>query len=78
VLDVVAVPERPALPACPHCGSAREPTVRSEISQNGWILFVVLLFLCTPLCFLGLLMKDEQRVCAGCQARLGSAGQRFG
>jgi hypothetical protein len=69
---------RPRRPECPHCGSSRQPILRSEISQSGWILFVVLLILCGPLCLLGLLMKEEYRVCADCGLRLGSPGLRFG
>jgi hypothetical protein len=44
----------------------------------GWIVFVVLLLFFFPLCFLGLLVREEYEVCADCRARLGSAKQRFG
>jgi DNA-directed RNA polymerase subunit M/transcription elongation factor TFIIS len=63
---------------CPECGSTYRPITRSEISQSGWIVFAVLLVFFFPLCFLGLLMKDEYRVCADCGRRLGRTGQRFG
>jgi DNA-directed RNA polymerase subunit RPC12/RpoP len=63
---------------CPECGSTYPPLTRSEISQTGWILFVVLLLFFFPLCFLGLLMKDEYRACADCGVRLGRTRQRFG
>jgi hypothetical protein len=55
---------------CDRCGSDSPPIYRSEISVGGWITFVVLLLVCWPLCFLGLLMKDDYRVCSDCGARL--------
>ena len=55
---------------CDRCGSDAPPIYRSEISVGGWITFVVLLLVCWPLCFLGLLMKDEYRVCSDCGARV--------
>ncbi|HEV3142728.1 MAG TPA: hypothetical protein VGZ47_02470 [Gemmataceae bacterium] len=55
---------------CDRCGSDAPPIYRSEISVGGWILFVVLFFTCLPLCVLGLLIKDDYRVCSDCGARL--------
>lgn len=57
---------------CPFCSIRRPPRVETKISVGGWIVFVVLLlFLCWPICWVGLLMKDEYRVCSGCGVRLG-------
>jgi hypothetical protein len=56
---------------CPRCGSP-EPAVRqSKVSTAGWIVFALLLVLCFPLCFLGLLIREESLTCATCGAPLG-------
>ena len=34
---------RPVGFQCPYCQTTRAPTVRSEISQIGWLVFVILL-----------------------------------
>lgn len=44
--------------------------VESKISQDGWVVFIVLLFFCLPLCWIGLLMRQETRVCPVCRAVL--------
>jgi hypothetical protein len=56
---------------CPHCGSDEPPVVRKEISAAGWVVFVVMLLVCLPLFFIGLLMQEEYRVCRECGTRLG-------
>jgi hypothetical protein len=38
--------------------------------MEGWIVFCALLIFCLPLFWVGLLMKEEQRVCPMCRARL--------
>jgi hypothetical protein len=43
----------------------------SKISTGGWIVFVAMLFLCFPLFWVGLLIKDEYKVCCECGTRLG-------
>lgn len=56
---------------CPFCGSTLQPVSRSKVSNAGWILFVVLLlFLCLPLCWIGLLIREENRYCSQCGMRL--------
>jgi DNA-directed RNA polymerase subunit M/transcription elongation factor TFIIS len=67
---------------CRECGSRRRPVERTEISQNGWILFIVLLIVFWPLCFIGLCQKETYEVCDDCGARLkpkrgGSTGLGF-
>jgi hypothetical protein len=54
---------------CPFCGSKAEPYSAEEISQTGWVLFVVLIFLFLPLCWLGLFMKDCYLECPDCGER---------
>lgn len=83
VLEVVPIEPSRVRPRrhrfeCPECGSTGPPIIRSQISQAGWIVFVVLLLFFFPLCFLGLLMKEEYRVCTDCGARLGTTRQWFG
>ncbi|MFL5342194.1 MAG: LITAF-like zinc ribbon domain-containing protein [Gemmataceae bacterium] len=55
---------------CKECGSDAPPIHRSQISVAGWIVFVVMLLLCWPLCFIGLFIKDEYSVCGECGARI--------
>lgn len=56
---------------CPYCGSDETPFLRSQISGAGWAVFVIMIFLCFPLCFIGLLITEEYRVCRDCGVRLG-------
>jgi hypothetical protein len=58
---------------CPYCGTDAPPTVRSDVSQTGWIVFFVLLFSCFGLllCWLGLLIREVRRECSQCGIRLG-------
>jgi predicted RNA-binding Zn-ribbon protein involved in translation (DUF1610 family) len=56
---------------CPFCGTDEWPDVDSKVSTGGWVLFVGLLIFCFPLCFLGLLVKEEYRACSSCGVKLG-------
>jgi RNA polymerase subunit RPABC4/transcription elongation factor Spt4 len=56
---------------CPRCGATYLPIVEKKISSEGWVIFIILLFMCIPLCWIGLLMKQESRVCPVCHANLG-------
>jgi DNA-directed RNA polymerase subunit RPC12/RpoP len=55
---------------CSYCGSTALPREISEISQGGWIMFVVLLVFFFPLCWIGLLMTERHLKCSDCGARL--------
>jgi hypothetical protein len=55
---------------CPHCGTTAPPVVASRISTAGWIVFAALLVFCLPLFFIGLLIKEEYRMCSWCRAPL--------
>jgi DNA-directed RNA polymerase subunit RPC12/RpoP len=70
-------PERDRTIRCPFCRKKMEPYIREEISQQGWILFAVLLLVFFPLCFLGLFMKEKVRYCERCNSRLDRGGMRF-
>ena len=57
---------------CPFCQSNAGYEFISRTSSIGWALFVVmLLFLCLPLCWIGLLIKDDFQRCRNCFIRLG-------
>jgi hypothetical protein len=56
---------------CPRCGTGVPPQVKRKVSTGGWVVFVAMLFVCFPLFWIGLLMKEEERVCSMCFARLG-------
>ncbi len=45
------------------------PAVKT--STGGWVAFFVLLVFCFPLCWIGLLQKDNIWKCGRCYTRLG-------
>lgn len=59
---------------CPVCRASAPPLERDKVSTAGWVLFVVLLVFCFPICFIGLLQKEKYRVCAYCNHKLGNVG----
>lgn len=66
-------PSRPAYAAfsCPYCYSTAPPFTIQSISEAGWIVFALMLLVCFPLFWIGLLMKDEKRYCSSCRRLLG-------
>jgi|LSQX01.3.fsa_nt_gb lipopolysaccharide-induced tumor necrosis factor-alpha factor len=59
---------------CVHCGSEEPPRVSKKMSGAGWVLFVVLLLFCIPLCWLPFVIdgcKEEERFCSHCGIKLG-------
>jgi ssDNA-binding Zn-finger/Zn-ribbon topoisomerase 1 len=60
----------PAGFCCPFCKSILAPKVKRKISTGGWMTFVALLIFCFPLCFIGLFIKEEYRVCRSCGIKL--------
>ena len=56
---------------CPFCGSRDLPVTKSQISGAGWVVFVVMLLFCFPLFWIGLLIKEDYRVCHECGSKLG-------
>lgn len=56
----------PTYAQCNRCGYVGTPTVVEQISVAGWIVFTVLLFLCLPLFWIGLLIKDRKVLCPNC------------
>jgi DNA-directed RNA polymerase subunit RPC12/RpoP len=51
---------------CPYCGSTAPPIRRSKMSQAGLITLIVMVLLCWPLFWIGLLMTESYTVCADC------------
>ena len=56
---------------CPFCHTNNPPLVRQKVSTAGWMTFWVLLLVCFPICWIGLLMKEDYRVCSQCGITLG-------
>jgi len=55
---------------CPHCMSPYSPRMERRISTAGWITFAVLLVLFFPLFWIGLLIKEDVRVCQTCNSKI--------
>jgi hypothetical protein len=55
---------------CPYCRCNARPRTTRSISAAGWIVFVVMLFVCIPLCWIGFLMQDERKQCVECGVKL--------
>ncbi len=56
---------------CPYCGSTYPPQIARRISTDGWVVFGLLLFFCLPLFWIGLLIKEEYRMCVTCGSKFG-------
>ncbi len=63
-------PHAPAHYRCPHCQSTAPPVVAKRIGTAGWIVFFTLLIACFPLCFIGLFIKEEYRMCSWCRGAI--------
>lgn len=55
---------------CPRCGTQQLPQISKKISAAGWVVFAVLLVFFFPLFWIGLLIKEEIRVCPVCNVRI--------
>jgi uncharacterized membrane protein YvbJ len=44
---------------CPFCNSDSPPAARRKISTAGWVIFVILLIACFPLCIIGLFIRKR-------------------
>lgn len=59
---------------CPFCHFQGPPIVERKLSSNGWVIFILLLIFCLPLCWLPFVIdgcKEDQRKCASCGMRIG-------
>ncbi len=55
---------------CPRCSAQLFPRYERRISTAGWIVFAVLLVVFFPLFWIGLLIKEDVRVCPVCNLRI--------
>jgi DNA-directed RNA polymerase subunit RPC12/RpoP len=62
-------PVIPGTYRCPRCGSEAPPLKTRRISTAGWVTFGVLMFLCLPLFWIGLLIQEDYFSCPACGAR---------
>ena len=65
-----AQPNTPENFRCPHCLSTEPPVISKRIGAAGWIVFFALLIFCFPLCFIGLFIKEEYRMCSWCRGAI--------
>jgi LITAF-like zinc ribbon domain len=71
-ISVQAQQNRPLF-QCPFCHTSVPPRVGRKISTTGWVVFILLTcFLITiPFCWIGLLIKEDYRVCSMCGMKFG-------
>lgn len=55
---------------CPRCSSQLMPKIEKRISAAGWVVFAVLLVVFFPLFWVGLLIKEEIKVCPVCSLKI--------
>ena len=54
---------------CPRCASQLLPKIERKISNAGWIVFSVLMVTFFPLFWIGLLIKEDVKVCPICNLK---------
>jgi hypothetical protein len=52
---------------CKACGYAGHAMIIRKISAAGWVVFAVLLLLCLPLFWIGLLIRENRSQCPNCK-----------
>ncbi len=60
-----------AVVQCPYCHTQAPARIKSKVSTGGWVLFVIILLVFFPLCWIGLLIREEYYVCSYCGIKLG-------
>ena len=55
---------------CPRCASQTMPKIVKRISTAGWIVFAVLMVMFFPLFWIGLLIKEDVRLCPVCNFQI--------
>ena len=55
---------------CPRCSSQLLPKAVKRVSTAGWITFAVLMVVFFPLFWIGLLIKEDVRMCPVCNLRI--------
>lgn len=58
---------------CPRCMSNVLPRFERRVSTAGWVTFAVLIVatFTIPICWIGLLIKEDTHTCPACQVRIG-------
>jgi RNA polymerase subunit RPABC4/transcription elongation factor Spt4 len=56
---------------CPNCGTGYLPVIERRISTAGWITFAALLVFTVIFFWIGLLIKEDVRICPVCRVKLG-------
>lgn len=56
---------------CPFCRSTAKPVLERKVSTVGWILFAVFMVCCFPMFWIGLLLREDVKVCSDCGTKLG-------
>ena len=56
---------------CPRCGTNAPPMIERKVSTAGWIVFSILLVFTWIFFWIGLLMKENVRICPVCNAKVG-------
>lgn len=56
---------------CPRCGTQALPMVTRKVSTAGWITFAVLLVTTGIFFWIGLLIREDVRVCPVCRLTIG-------
>ncbi len=55
---------------CPRCSTNLMPRIERKVSTAGWVVFAVMLVFFFPLFWIGLLIKENVRVCSICNLRI--------
>ncbi len=55
---------------CPRCASQFLPQVVRKISTAGWIVFAALMVTFFPLFWVGLLIKEDVKICPVCKMKI--------
>jgi hypothetical protein len=55
---------------CRVCGYNGRPYIERKVSTTGWAVFVALLVLFFPLCWIAVFIKEDVAKCANCRNKL--------
>jgi len=58
---------------CPVCGHEGTAIAQEQVSMTGWIVFIVLLVVCIPLCWIPFVvsgLKEQVYKCSQCGAKI--------
>jgi RNA polymerase subunit RPABC4/transcription elongation factor Spt4 len=55
---------------CPRCAAQVMPRVERKVSTTGWIVFAVLMVVFFPIFWIGLLIKEDVKICPVCNIKI--------